>query len=292
MVLPLWAVLGLISATLSSGVMLTQERCKLPGFAMAYWSKAACVAFALPFVLYFGAPTSPLFYGILVAQALLWVVSDVIFFNTINKVGAGMVSRILPSSVIITFFLWFLIDPATLQKYLETPYLSLGVVAALSASVYFAMRLKNCPISWAAVKMIWFVIFAAVIGPMAIKLLLGHSSFRQGPFAYVFFEGLFMLTLWSVYYLWKRPLAAPEMFSRAALKGGVIVGAFSFLMLSTNAAALYLVDNPGLLPAIKFTDSFIILLAYKLMGRKEESDVLAGIGIVACAALIIVLKSF
>lgn len=272
--------------------MLSQERFKLPGFTMAYLSKAACVLLALPFVLYFGAPTSPLFYMILVAQALLWVISDVIFFNTINKVGAGMVSRILPSSVIITFFLWFLIDPGTLDKYLSTPYLSAGVVAALAASIYFAMRLKHCPISWAAVRMIWFVIFAAVVGPLAIKLLLGQSSFKQGPFAYVFFEGLFMLTLWSAYYLWKRPVEAAVMFSREALIGGAIVGGFSFLMLVTNAAALYLVDNPGLLPAIKFTDSFIILLFYKLTGRKEESDVLAGIGIVACAALIIVLKSF
>lgn len=216
MEIPYWAILGLISATLSSGVMLTQERRKLPGFVMAYWSKAACVLFALPFVLYFGLPQSPLFYGILVAQALLWVISDVIFFNTINKVGAGMVSRILPASVILTFFLWFLVDPAALQKYLATPYLSLGVVAALSLSVYFAMRLKNCPLSWAAVRMIWFVIVAAVLGPMAIKLLLGQSSFSQGPFAYVFCEGLFMLLLWSAYYLWKRPVEPALMFNGAA----------------------------------------------------------------------------
>lgn len=292
MAVPLWAGLGLASATFSSGVMLTQERFKLPGFAMAFWSKAACILFALPFVLYFGAPANPLFYGILVAQALLWVVSDVIFFSTVSSVGAGVVSRILPSSVIITFFLWFLIDPATLDKYLQTPFLSLGVVAALGASVYFATRLKRCPVSWAAVRMIWFVIFAAVVGPLAIKLLLGQSTFRQGPFAYVFFEGLFMLTVWGAYYLWRRPVERAVMFSRKTLTGGLIVGGFSFLMLSTNAAALFLVDNPGLLPAIKFTDSFIILLYYKLTRRKEESDVLAGLGIVACAALIIVLKSF
>jgi hypothetical protein len=288
---PLWAGLGLISATLSTGVFLTQERLKLPGFVCAFWNKIACAAFALPFVIYFGAPTNPSFYLILVAQAVLWVISDVIFFGTITKVGAGLVSRILPVSVIITFFLWFAVDPSTLEKYLSTPVLSMAVVLALCSSVYFAMRLKHCPVSWAAVQMIWFVIFAAVVGPMAAKLVMGQSTFRQGPFAYVFFEALAMIGMWLVYYAIKKPVAHNVMFNLNAVKGGATIGVFSFLMVASNVAALQLVDNPGLLPAVKFTDTFLILLYYKWIGRKEQSDVIAGIGIVACAAVIIILKS-
>lgn len=288
---PLWAGLGLISATLSTGVMLTQEWAKLPGFAMAYWNKVACAVFALPFVLYFGAPSNPWFYLILFAQAGLWVISDVIFFNTINKVGAGLVSRILPVSVILTFFLWFAVDPATLTKYLATPWLSAAVVGALCASVYFAMRLKKCPVSWSAVRMIWFVIFASVVGPMAAKLVMGQSTFAQGPFAYVFFEALAMIAMWSVYYAIKKPVTRTMLVNKDAVRGGFTVGIFSFLMVASNVAALQLVDNPGLLPAVKFTDTFIILMYYKFINRKEQSDVIAGLGIVACAAVIIILKS-
>lgn len=288
---PLWAALGLVSATLSTGVMLTQERARLNGFVMAFWNKVACAVLMLPFVVYFGAPDNPYFYAILFTQALLWVVSDVIFFNTINSAGAGVVSRILPASVILTFFLWFAVDPQTLDKYLETPWRSLAVVGALCASVYFVMRLRRCPVSWAAVRMIWFVIFAAVLGPMAGKLVMGQSTFAQGPFAYVFFEALAMLGMWLVYYALRRPVPVAELFSSRAVRGGFTVGVFSSLMVASNAAALGLVDNPGLLPAVKFTDTFLILLYYRISGRREDSDVIAGLGIVACAVVIIVLKS-
>lgn len=288
---PLWAVFGLISASLSTGVMLTPEHAKLPGFVMAFWNKVACALFALPFVLYFGVPDDPVFYGILIAQALLWAISDVIFFGAVPVVGAGVISRIMPITVIITFFAWFLLDPATLQKYLETPYLSAGVVAALCASVYFALRLKQCPVSWRAIRMVWFVIFAATAGPIAQKILIGRSPVAQGPFAYVFFEALAMLGFYGLYALWKRPVAMADFINKPALRAGFSVGLFSFLMLASNVTALRYVDNPGLLPAVKFTDSFIILVIYKLTGRKEDSDVLAGIGIVICAAAIIVLKA-
>lgn len=288
---PLWAVLGLVTATLSTGMMLTQERVQLPGFVMAFWNKAAAAVFSLPFMLYFGAPDNPYFYMILFGQSLLWAIGDVIFFGTINKVGAGVVSRILPVSVILTFFTWFVVDPATLEKYLDTPWLSFAVIAALCGSVYFAMRLKKCVVSWTAVRMFWFVICAAVVGPIIAKLAMGQSTFSQGPFAYVFFQSVLMVVMWLIFYAVKKPVAQAELFNMRAVKAGAMVGAFSFLAVAANATALKLVDNPGLIPAIAFTDTFLILLYYKLSGRKENSDVIAGLGIVGCAAMIIVLKS-
>ena len=289
---PLWAGFGLISATLSTGVMLTQERFKLPGFVMAYWVKVFSALFALPFVIWLGVPSDPAFYVLLSLQAVLWVINDVIFFNTITRTGAGVVSRILPLSVIVTFFAWFIVDPSTLQKYLATPYLSAGVVAALGASVYFVLRLKKCAISWAAIKMLWFVLFSAVAGPIVQKILLGHASVKDGPFAFVFFEALAMLLMWPVYYALRRPVAWREMVSLRAARGGGCVAAFSFLMVASNVVALIYVDNPGLLPAVKFVDSFMILLIYKMTGRKEQNDVLSGVGIVLCAAVIVIFKSF
>ena len=289
--IPFWAIFGIFSATLSTGVFLTQERMRLNGFVLAFWNKACCALFAFPLMLYFGAPESALFYIILTAQACLWVVSDVIFFNTINKTGAGVVSRLLPLAVIVTFVLWFFIDPSTLDKYMQTPLRSLGVVLALCASVYFVMRLRKCPLSWAAFRMVWFVIFSAVIGPLLGKLVMGEATFAQGPFAYVFFQALVMVLMWLVYYAIKRPIPAQELFNRRALKGGLIVSVFSFFMIASSAAGLKLVDNPGLMTAVGFSDTMLILLYYKLTKREDHSDWIAGLGVVFCAAIIIVLKS-
>jgi hypothetical protein len=147
MIIPLWAVFGLLSATLSAGVMLGQERFKLDGFVMAFWIKVATVCLMLPMVVMNGVPDNPYFYMFLAAQACLWMICDVIFYNAIPKVGAGVVSRILPVSTILAFCLWFAVDHKLLSIYLETPWRSGGVFVMLCATSYFAMRMRKC--NWA-----------------------------------------------------------------------------------------------------------------------------------------------
>jgi len=289
---PLWAAFGLTSASLSAVMMLFQERLKIDGFAIAFWNKIACIVFMLPIALYFGLPGSPMFYALVAGQAILWVISDVIFFNAIPKVGAGVVSRILPVSVIISFCLWFLFEPSLLGKYLEMPVRSGLVFATLCASVYFATRLKNCPVSWKALRLIWFVVFAAVIGPIGFKLITQHTNIQQGPFSYVACEAMIMVAYWLVWYFIRRPVPHNVLFSTAAVKGGFLIGSVSSLMAASNFAAIFYVDNPALIPAIKFTDTMIILIVYKLTGREEKADVISGLGIVLCAAIIIILKTW
>ncbi len=292
MIFPLWALFGLLSASLSAVMMLIQERLKVDGFAIAFWNKVACIVFMLPLALWFGLPNQPIFYALVIGQAFLWVISDVIFFNAVAKVGAGVVSRILPLSVILTFCLWFLFDPALLGVYLETPIRSALVCVTLCASVYFSMQLRDCPVSWQALRLIWFVVFAAVVGPLMFKLVAQHTDIQRGPFSYVVVEASVMVALWMIYYAIKKPLPRTVMLSPSAIKAGFMVGSVSSLMVASNFAAMFYVDNPGLVPAVKFTDTLLIMLFYKATGRKETANVMAGLGIVACAAIIILLKAY
>ncbi len=162
---------------------------------------------------------------------------------------------------------------------------------ALCGSVYFAMRLKKDPVSWAAVKLIWFVLLAAVVGPLMYKLVTKYATIEQGPFAFVFFEALIMVSVWSVYYAIKKPISAQVLFSRESLKAGLIVGAAMSLVSLSKFAAMHYVDNPGLVPAVKYLDAIIVMAYYKASGKVEKADVVAGLGIVGCAAAIILLKS-
>jgi hypothetical protein len=287
---PVWAIFALLCAASSALVLILPEQLKCDGFALAFWNKVSAVVFMAPLVLYAGMPENPIFYALVALQAMLWVVSDVIFFRALPVVGAGVVSRILPASVIMTFCLWFLFDPALLSKYLETPVRSGLIFAALLGSVYFAMRLKKCAVTWQAVRMIWFVLFAAVVGPLIYKLVTREAPIEQGPFAFVFFEGLVMISLWSVYYAWKKPVGAEIIFSRQALKAGAMVGGALTLVSLTKFAAMHYVDNPGLVPAVKYLDAIIVMGYYRMIGHVEKADVAAGLGIVVCAAGIILLR--
>jgi hypothetical protein len=288
---PVWAVFSLFCAASSALVLIIPERVKCDGFALAFWNKVAAFVFMIPLVLWQGLPGQWEFYALVAAQAMLWVVSDVIFFRALPKVGAGVVSRILPISVIVTFVLWFFFDHALLREYLKTPWRSLFVCAALCGSVYFAMRLKKDPVSWGAIRMIWFVLFAAVVGPLMYKVVTKYATIEQGPFAFVMFEAFVMVSVWSVYYAVKKPVSAAVLFSRESLKGGAMVGAAMTLVSLTKFAAMHYVDNPGLVPAVKYIDAIIIMAYYRAIGKTERADVVAGLGIVGCAAVIIVMRS-
>lgn len=291
MELPLWIPFALLCAASSALVLLIPERVKGDGFAIAFWNKAAAMIFMIPLVLWAGLPGQWEFYALVAAQAMLWVVSDVIFFRAIPVVGAGVVSRLLPGTVIVTFCLWFLFDPSLLSEYINTPVRSILVCIALCGSVYFAMRLKRDPISWEAVRMIWFVLFAAIVGPLMYKMVTAHTTIEQGPFAFVLFESFVMVSVWCVYYSIKKPIPASVLFSKQSLQGGAMIGAAMCVVSLSKFAAMHYVDNPGLVPAVKYLDAIIIMAYYRAIGRTEKADVLAGLGIVGCAAAIIVLKS-
>lgn len=288
---PLWALFAFITAAASALVLILPERLKCDGFALAYWNKVTALLIMIPFVIYAGLPSQWEFYALVAAQAMLWVISDVIFFRALPDVGAGVVSRLLPATVIVTFVAWFAFDPALLGDYAQTPLRSVLVFLTLCGSVYFATRLKKDPVSWAAVRRIWFVLFAAVIGPLMYKMVTKHTTIEQGPFSFVLVESLVMVTVWSVYAGVKKPVPAAVLFSKESMRGGAMVGAAMCVMSLSKFAAMHYVDNPGLVPAVKYLDAILVMAYYRAIGKVEKADVLAGLGIVACAAAIVLLKS-
>lgn len=101
-----------------------------------------------------------------------------------------------------------------------------------------------------------------------------------------------MVTFWLIYYYVRKPVLKDPLFARSSAKAGLSVGVIGALTVVSSVAAISLVDNPGLISAIKLTDTMIILGVYRFIGRNDGSDVIAGLGIVACAAMVIAFKSF
>ncbi|MDB5490437.1 MAG: putative rane protein [Micavibrio sp.] len=291
MIFPLWAGFGLLAALTSAAMMLLQERLKVDGFALAFWCKIMCVVVTLPMVIIHGVPHDPVFYYALGASAVLYAISDVVFFRAIPKVGAAVVSRLIPLAVIFGFILWFMIDPALFMKYMRYPGVSGAILAVLLVWVWFATHLKKCTVSMGAIRQVWFVIFAATLGAPLAKITTNHAGIESGPYAYTCIQALMMMTLWAVYYAVKKPVAPEVLFSRHSCIGGAIIGTVSVASVLVAVLAYYHVDNPAYIPAVRYLDSTMILGFYALSGRKIEGNVWAGIGLVVCAAALIILKA-
>ncbi|MDR3450327.1 MAG: hypothetical protein P4M15_11380 [Alphaproteobacteria bacterium] len=288
---PLWAMFGLAAAALSATQMLLQERFRAEPLPVAFWSKVACALVMLPFVVIHGMPHNPLYYALLAAQSLLWVVSDVIFYRGINQASAGVISRVLPMATILSFFLWLAIDWTTARAYIAAPAHSAAIVAVLCLLAAFAWRLKNCAVTIGAMRSVWFVLFASVAGSVSTKYITQQADIGQGVYAFVFGEAVVMIAMWLLYYAIKRPLPASSMFGPRAVRTGMTVGAVAAFATAATVYAVYHVDNPAYITAVRYLDSILILLYYRATGKPSKGHVYAGLGIVACAAALVILKS-
>lgn len=289
--IPLWALLGLSAALLSTAIPLIQERMQADGFAVAFWVKVAVVLISCPFVLNYGFPDDTKFYLATAATAALWCISDVVYFRAVPQAGAGVVSRLMPSAVLISFVVWFFVDPSLLDKYLSHPVQAALICLVMALATYFATQLRHDPVSWRGVRLVWFVIFAACIGPIMDKLSLGYAPGKKAPFAFMFIQGSMMLTFWYFYFLIRKPLSQAAMFSRRSVVTGLSIGVVAAAVMYLKTVALISVDQPAFLSVLLFTDAIWIIVIYRLTGRKDSSNIWAGLGIVGCAAALVLVKS-
>lgn len=291
LLIPSWALFGLLAALLSASQMLVQDRFKAAAFPVAFWVKVATALLMAPLAINAGFPTDPLFYAFVAAQSLLWVVSDVVFYGAIKDSGAGVISRLMPSVIVISFFLWFLFDWPLASAYMARPGHSALVIVVLSLTAFFAVQLKKCQVTRRAFKKVWFVLVAAIIGSITTKLITRYADISQGVYAFVFVEALVMLGYWLIYYKLAKPVPKNVMFGKEAIKCGLTVGLFGGIAVAARLAAVYIVDNPAYVLAIKYLDAVLIVMAYRFIGKKEEAHVWAGLGFVACAIALILIKA-
>lgn len=288
----IWIGLGILAAIVSSGIPLVQEKHKGNPFAVAIWVKIGVALLTLPFVLYFGLPDNPRFYIFAGLSAAIWSISDVIYYRSVSEVGAGVVSRVLPSAAILSFLVWFMINPDQLQKYLENPIQGGLIFLIIIAASILAMLMRKCPVSWRGIQLVWFVLLAAAIGPLVEKISMGSEPSIKAPFAMTFVQAVMMLTFWAVFAAIKRPITLTTFTLSTSWKTGLMISVFMTVVLCSRFTALQYVEHPAFLSVILFTDALWILLYYRLTGRKDDSKIWAGLGIVGCAAALVLVKSF
>ncbi|MES2728828.1 MAG: hypothetical protein V4621_01860 [Pseudomonadota bacterium] len=291
-----WILFALLAAICAAGVPLTQERNNANPYALVIWVKLFCVAFATPFVLTFGLPDAPMFYVYTAAGAGLWCVSDILYFRALPHIGAGVMTRLLPGATLLTFLLWFVIDPALLQTYLNTPIKLAAICVVLCFAAACAALLHRCQVSRAAFSQVWFVILAAAVGPVLAKAGFAYTDLGgnrwHAAFAYLFVNAALMLVIWAPYYAIKKPVPVRVFLDRTqwdtALKISLCVAGMTVF----QSLAYMAVDHPAFVAVVLMTDAVWVLVIYRLMQRQETANIAAGLGIVAAAVTLVLVKNF
>ncbi|HTK85155.1 MAG TPA: hypothetical protein VL625_08725 [Patescibacteria group bacterium] len=290
MFIPGWVTAGVGAVAVKTIIPLVQEQRQADGFALAFWNKVFSALWVAPFVIVLGLPSDTRFYAAIAATSLLWCIADVVYFRALPVVGAGPISRLMPTTIFFTFILWFFYDHSLLARYLGHPGRSIFIAALILASTYFATRLKKCSMSRRAIYLIWPVLLAATLGPMIQKFSLGHAAATQAPTAIVFVQAIMMIGFWAIYSFVKQPVSFSVINSGHAAKTAAVMSLFSAAAVTLQNVVLAHLAHPAYLPALLLADSVFIVLIHRLMGRPDTGDVKAGFGAVACAAALAFVK--
>ena len=132
----LWAFYALTSAFFIALMLSVSEYYKQSGIGFLIVLRSFTGLTLVPFAFFVEWPKEQLFYLYTGVAYLLFPIADILIFRVSAQQGAGVLSRFIPLTAIITFFIWLVVDPQTWQNYMTQPWYALGIVGCLCGIVF------------------------------------------------------------------------------------------------------------------------------------------------------------
>jgi hypothetical protein len=287
-----WVWLSTGSAAIAAIMPIMHDKIRAERLSMLFWLRVVMVITALPALCFFGWPGDPVFYVATIITALIWSYADLASFRASQEFGSGPVTRVIPLNVLVTFFIWVVVQPDVLYGYFNAPMQSLGILAAMSGAVFFAMRLQPHPLSRHAIHALIPVMLMSGIGVVFAKIALDHAgvaSIHSSVFGYIVVQGFFMTLIFGgLEALW-QPVPREVFTGRVAIQTGMMMGLNSLVHMVFKSYAYQIVPNPAYVSAVILTTPVWVLLYYKLVKKQTVGDLKSGFGIIVCVAILALL---
>lgn len=290
-----WIIFAIISALAGAGISLSSEYFNVRSLHFSFWMRFFAMLAILPFVLFIDWPEDPLYYVFVLITACIFAYFDLIYFGMAARSGAGVITRIDPFIVMVTFVLWCVFSPVTVAEYIHQPVRAAGIVASLAGSVYFGLRLRKCEVSTEVLRRMALPILLGALGIILAKMAMQRSGYHAGVLCYGFLQ---CLTVTCVY---AAILRIPALSARLKdlgresrlLDRPVLIGGFcgALAWLGHTLSKYYAitdVQNPAYVTVIGLSAPLWVLLAYRIAGRRDRADIISGLGVVACAAILVI----
>ncbi len=296
----IWVWFALLAAISQAGLALVNEFFKVSPIGMLFWMRAICLCFLFPVVFLVDLPTDPFYYLFVFIGALIFAYSDLVRFGVVAKSGAGIVTRLDPLAVAITFVVWTALSPALFFSYLAEPLRAGGIVVSLIGCVYFALRLRKCEISYEALRHMAPALLLSAVGIITGKFAMMHASLLNGVIGYVFFQSFIVLSVYIIALnipsianrLPHRDMLCRSLKEKIVLLAGGSMAIAWLFHTPSKWMAISLVENPAYVTMIGLSAPLWVILLYKAIGRRDENDVYSSLGIVFCIAMLVVFTQF
>jgi hypothetical protein len=240
---------------------------------------------ALLSLLFLPWPQDMTFYMVAAGMGTGLAYADTLLFNAAATHGGRLTALYIPLKMMIGFFLWIVIDPASATPLLAHPWKLAAVVAGFGACGTALMFLRKADASWTALAAVLPVALLLALGDVVAKEALGAVTAEHG-WAEVIGRTVAFLTVTTtvgsvggmvlggkIHFTWADAL-------RSAGFGVVLLTGLSLLLLT-----LAIAPNPGYVAAITML-SALWLAMWAHFAHGEHNNIWAGVALVAGAMLV------
>lgn len=247
----LWVINGLIYGFFTAVYMLFNQHFKVDGYVLGIWRGFGICALFLPFLLLFPVPTSLFYWLLLVVQGLCIGVYDSHIFYASARFGAGPTSRFMAVTVLLTTFLWWVLTPKKFLLLFAHDDVILTLILVLCGFSFCYWQMLQSRISkQAAVYTLPAVLALSVMSIVTKYIAEEGNSIGQGLSYYLcvstFVSGVYNAVGYGLLHKTEKP----EIISGKMLKIGVLLVAFSTILIVAKTMALRLAPNPGYVIAL------------------------------------------
>jgi hypothetical protein len=289
----IWVGLSIVAALGMAGMALVSEFYKLPTVPRLFWLRVFSLVAALPFAFVIDWPDNPRFYICVFALTAIICLTDILYYGSARDNGAGPTSRIEPLSTLLTFVAWTAITPSQFEAYTAQPLRALGILGCFLVAGYCAMELRHSPISLATLKKLSvFIVLMVAVNILGKTGMDAGGNPLHAVVAYVIIQAGVLIVFNGVLgTVWARIHGSIKPTRGLLISAGMMaVGSLAHVM--TKNVAYTFVSNPAYVSIVLLSAPLFVSVFYHFKKRPDDASVLAGFGIVASAAALIVLTRF
>ena len=282
-----WFFLALCMAIGTAGVRLTNQHFRMRGIHLVVFMRIIMLALLVPFIGFISWPGDPLFYLATAATIPLVLFLDQRVFNLCAQIGSGPVSRIEPIENIFVFVVWTFLNISLLASSIDEPVRLISIFLAISGSVFCAFLMSKSHISARILKLMLPVILTEAIIIMLNKTAMDHARADMDVLIYIFIQSAGLVVFGGGYLLISKKMPEQVIGDKRFLVAIGIICLFTFMHMICKGVAFRLVENPAYVTVINLTAPVWILIYNRLTGHPDNIKVLPGLGIVLCAAVLV-----
>lgn len=230
-------------------------------------------------------PKDVTFYMVAAGMGTGLAYADTLLFNAAANHGGRLTALYIPLKMLIGFWLWIVVDPASALPLLAAPWKMVAVAAGFGACGVALMLLRQASASWTALAAVLPVALLLALGDVVAKEALGDVTAENGWAVVIGRTVAFLAVTTTVGSVGGLLLGGKIHFTRADALRSAGFGAVLLTGLSLLLLTLAIAPNPGYVAAITML-SALWLAVWGHFVHGERNNLLAGLALVAGAMLV------